>query len=72
MTLTFLQISPGIIKKLCSEIIGIQPEKMSRQDRDQVVIQDENAELVQKPQSTAVNSFDHIVVSLRKEGADTI
>lgn len=40
---------------------------MSRQDRDQVVIQDENTELVEKPQSTAVDSFDHIVVSLKEQ-----
>lgn len=38
---------------------------MSRQDGDQVVIQDENPELVEEPQSTAVNSFDHVVVSLQ-------
>lgn len=38
---------------------------MSRQDWDQVVIEDENPELVEKPQSTAVNSFDHIVVGLQ-------
>lgn len=40
---------------------------MSWQDRDQVVIEDENSELVEEPQSTAVNSFDHIVVSLQVE-----
>lgn len=37
---------------------------MSRQGRDQVVIEDEDPELVEEPQSTAVDSFDHIVVSL--------
>lgn len=39
---------------------------MSRQHWDQVVIQNENPELVEKPQRAAVNSFDHIVVSLQK------
>lgn len=38
---------------------------MSWQDRDQVVIEDENSELVEEPQSTAVDSFDHVVVSLQ-------
>lgn len=38
---------------------------MSRQDRDQVVIEDENPELVEEPQSTAVYSFDHVVVGLQ-------
>lgn len=38
---------------------------MSRQDRDQVVIEDENPELVEEPQSTAVDSFDHVVVGLQ-------
>lgn len=40
---------------------------MSWQDRDQVVIEDENSEFVEEPQSAAVNSFDHIVVSLQVE-----
>lgn len=38
---------------------------MSRQDRDQVVVEDENPELVEEPQSTAVDSFDHVVVGLQ-------
>lgn len=38
---------------------------MRRQDRDQVVIQDENPQLVKEPQRAAVNSFDHVVVSLQ-------
>lgn len=41
---------------------------MSRQDRDQVVVEDEHPELVQEPQSAAVDSFDHVVVSLQVEG----
>lgn len=40
---------------------------MSRQDRNQVVVEDENPELVEEPQSTAVNSFDHVVVGLQGE-----
>lgn len=38
---------------------------MSRQDRNQVVIEDENSKLVEEPQSTAVDSLDHVVVSLQ-------
>lgn len=38
---------------------------MSRQDGDEVVIENENPEFVEEPQSAAVNPFDHIVVSLR-------
>lgn len=38
---------------------------MSRQDRDQVVVEDENPELVEEPQSAAVDSFDHVVVGLQ-------
>lgn len=37
---------------------------MRRQDGDEVVVQYENTELVEEPQSTAVNSFDHVVVGL--------
>lgn len=45
---------------------------MRRQVRDEVVIQDENTELVEEPQSTAINSFDHVVVGLqvRKKRCD--
>lgn len=38
---------------------------MSRQDGDQVVVEDENPKLVEEPQSTAVDSFDHVVVGLQ-------
>lgn len=38
---------------------------MSRQDGDQVVVEDENPELVEEPQSAAVDSFDHVVVGLQ-------
>lgn len=38
---------------------------MSRQDGDEVVIENENPEFVQEPQSAAVNSFDQVVVSLQ-------
>lgn len=52
--------------------IWFEPEQMSRQRWDQVVIQNENPELVEKPQRTAVNSFDHIVVRLQKRTEDTL
>ena len=38
---------------------------MSRQDGDEVVVENENPEFVQEPQRAAVNSFDHVVVSLQ-------
>lgn len=38
---------------------------MSRQDGDEVVVENENPEFVEEPQSAAVNSFDHIAVSLQ-------
>lgn len=38
---------------------------MSRQDGNEVVIEDENPELVEEPQSAAVNPFDHVIVSLQ-------
>lgn len=38
---------------------------MSRQGGDEVVVENENPEFVQEPQSAAVNSFDHVVVSLQ-------
>ena len=49
--------------------MGMSPEQMSRQDGDQVVIEDENPELVEEPQSAAVDPFDHVVVGL-EEGRD--
>lgn len=67
VTLTFRQVIAGIIKNLCGKIIRTQPEQMSGQDRDQIVIQDENPQFIEKPQSTIVDSFDHIVVSLEKQ-----
>lgn len=38
---------------------------MSWQDGDQVVVEDENPQLVEEPQSAAVDSFDHVVVRLQ-------
>lgn len=38
---------------------------MSRQDGDEVVVEDENPEFVQEPQGAAVDPFDHVVVGLQ-------
>lgn len=40
---------------------------MSGQGRDQIVIQDENPQFIEKPQSAVVDPFDHIVVGLERK-----
>lgn len=59
-------------KRFCREIIRRRPEQMSRQDGDQVVVKDENPELEEEPQSTAVDAFDHVVVGLQVRGENVM